>query len=150
MTTAEINELRLLARECPFTYGKPVYRARVLLAAVDSFNTEYINECEVWAFADNKSMHQADDPQSDQHQEFFVYPNPAREIINITWTNVGFAKSYNFNLTDILGHRVYSRTFSTNENSVSFDVSELSKGMYFYFIENENSVLSSGKLVITR
>ena len=62
--------------------------------------------------------------------EIKVYPNPAKDLINISFNGYNNSK---IKLTNLLGNIIYSESLeSTNENNIkSLDLSGISKGIYF-------------------
>jgi len=64
--------------------------------------------------------------------ELKVYPNPASEILNIEITPQGNQQEFVFELYDILGKRVLTKTLYSYENTIN--VGNLASGVYTYKI----------------
>lgn len=79
-----------------------------------------------------------------RENQFSVYPNPAANLINIEGAKAGMFSAELFN---VLGERVNYRTVKQS-NSLSIDVSEFSKGVYFLQITDENNYRTTQKVVI--
>ena len=62
-----------------------------------------------------------------------IYPNPARNILNIEITPNGNQHEFNFELYDILGKRVHTQKLIPYTNTIS--VSGLTSGIYTYKID---------------
>lgn len=67
-----------------------------------------------------------------ENNEINVYPNPARNVINIDGTNISIVEMYN-----LVGEKVLS---SINKNSI--DVSSLDKGIYFIKIKQGENIFT--------
>jgi hypothetical protein len=73
-----------------------------------------------------------------------VYPNPARDQINITVSSSN--TSFTFDLMDVTG-RLILKKYIKGANNTAIDVSNL-KGLFLYKITAQNKVIASGKLII--
>ncbi len=60
------------------------------------------------------------------------------------------AKSHTVDLVDVLGRTLQQWNCNLNHNQISVSMNYLSAGVYFVVLKNENGVLSSKKLVITK
>jgi hypothetical protein len=81
--------------------------------------------------------------------DFSVYPNPATDEVIINYPKFS-DKDLEINILNCLSKIVCTKTdFSTQENSTVVDVSNLTSGMYFISIKNENISLVK-KLIIHR
>jgi hypothetical protein len=65
--------------------------------------------------------------------QILVFPNPARDEINVIIPEVGLCK---VNILDIKGREIYQRTTTQSENI--FDVSSLEKGIYLIEVTSES------------
>lgn len=82
--------------------------------------------------------------QNQEMIEVSVHPNPTET--NLTFQLNENSKEYKLEIFDITG-KVY-RSTSLNGVSTMIDVSDLSKGVYLYYIHNrDGSRLSRGKFV---
>jgi hypothetical protein len=77
--------------------------------------------------------------------EIKVYPNPANSLIYVGFPK--FVDSLNFELFDWTGKLVLKKTVSSSIELI--DISNLKKGLYFYIIENDNSIYKSEKVIIS-
>jgi hypothetical protein len=74
-----------------------------------------------------------------------IYPNPASSIVTMEMS--GLEKSTSSLLIfDLLGKQVWSKK-DFNAGKLTVDVSDLSEGIYFYTLLQNNKVVASGKLV---
>jgi hypothetical protein len=136
----EILELRALAIKCPFNDGKAVYRARNLLAEVDSFNTEYLNDCEQMVALELRSMETNAD-SSTENAKFVIYPNPSTGLITISCSLEDSGNQYNFEMFDMVGKAI---------QSAEINIEKLNNGVYFYVLSNESGAIESGKIVLLK
>jgi hypothetical protein len=73
-----------------------------------------------------------------------VYPNPMKEYVIIENKNI--EGSYTIEITNTLGAIV--KTVTSNLKRLEIAKGEMSKGMYYYSIKQNNQTLSSGKLAV--
>jgi hypothetical protein len=73
-----------------------------------------------------------------------VYPNPMKEYVIIENKNI--EGSYTIEITNTLGAIV--KTVTSNSKRLEIAKGEMSKGMYYYSIKQNNQTLSSGKLAV--
>jgi hypothetical protein len=73
-----------------------------------------------------------------------VYPNPMKEYVIIENKNI--EGSYTIEITNTLGAIV--KTVTSNLKRLEITKGEMSKGLYYYNIKQNNQTLSSGKLAV--
>lgn len=76
---------------------------------------------------------------------FELYPNPAQNVINITY-NTAVTQSVKVEFFDMLGKLIMSKNI--NKSITSMDVSGLKSGVYFYTIKVGNETIETKKLII--
>jgi hypothetical protein len=77
------------------------------------------------------------------NEELSVFPNPATDQVTFSWNeNSGML---NLKMFQPNGTCVIDKEISSNE---TVDVSDLSKGIYFYRLSNKNEIVKTGKLVV--
>jgi hypothetical protein len=84
----------------------------------------------------------------DSYNKFDVYPNPASEVLNISFQSGKSLKFRTGVLYNVLGNIV--KSFSTQDATVAIDISELSVGKYFLHITQDDGVLLSYPISILR
>ncbi len=77
-------------------------------------------------------------------ETFTVAPNPARDRVTINLPT--YSKDFIIIITDILGNRLL-QTHPNNQNS-NIEIGNLPSGIYFVSLVNNNSIISSQKLII--
>lgn len=75
---------------------------------------------------------------------FSIYPNPTKDVITIQINETTFTKS-RFKLIDVIGKEVVNKKITSNTTSI--DVSQYTKGVYFYQILHQKELIS-GNLII--
>ena len=83
--------------------------------------------------------------------QFNAYPNPAREALNLTWTQAQAGEA-RFELTDLTGRTLRSLNFGVvpaGSIQQRVDLSGLPQGAYLYSVRSGN-LLSTGKVVIAQ
>jgi hypothetical protein len=73
-----------------------------------------------------------------------VYPNPMKEYVIIENKNI--EGSYTIEITNTLGAIV--KTITSNSKRLEIAKGEMSKGLYYYSIKQNDKTLSSGKLTV--
>jgi len=73
-----------------------------------------------------------------------VFPNPAKN--QITFETSGSKKMNEISILDFSGRKILTQSFS-GKNKYTMDVSSLSEGMYFYFIQTESNNYFTGKFI---
>lgn len=79
-----------------------------------------------------------------------AYPNPTSGASNITIPfTLGAGQNVTFTLSDVTGKQIktVTKSFEAGENSVSFDVSNLNTGVYFYTM-NTSAFKSTGRVLV--
>lgn len=77
-----------------------------------------------------------------------VYPNPSQGLINIEFP-VYQNSMVKINITDLKGSPVFQQSFPEHYGSYQINLDHLPKGMYFYFLESDDShLLKSGKILL--
>ena len=79
-----------------------------------------------------------------EQQEIAIYPNPTNGNLNI-WCETRGA-GYEIEIYDLMGRVVFSKTLTDNKTSIN--LSQLSKGMYYYKVLNNAVSVKSDKLII--
>lgn len=73
--------------------------------------------------------------------KFSVYPNPATDIVSVTFVNSPEGQNGNVQIQDALGRIVSEQLFISGQ-PISFDISHLNAGLYFINIEVNNQTSS--------
>jgi hypothetical protein len=73
-----------------------------------------------------------------------LYPNPTTDQIHLSISEVN-GPDYQLFLTDILGQEVYTSPVTQSEST--FDISNLSQGIYTWRLMENNSIVKAGKIV---
>ncbi|MFN5416925.1 MAG: T9SS type A sorting domain-containing protein [Flavobacteriia bacterium] len=97
-----------------------------LLLSVSSFTSKDEN-CE----GDRNAM---DDPKA--------YPNPFKTKITINHSNAD-----KIEICTLLGETIKVIPISFQDRATTLDLSELKKGVYFYVIKNDNSIIETRRII---
>ncbi len=79
--------------------------------------------------------------------EVLMYPNPASDVLNLKFQSIEQLKFTNFTMLDFTGRVVINENIRTGSH-VSFNVSELSAGIYVALFRNINGISIEKKIVI--
>ena len=71
--------------------------------------------------------------------EIVIYPNPTFSILNVS-NNISFTKT-NIKTFNTIGQEIKLNYISLDENSISFDVSSLQKGVYYLSFEKDSNFI---------
>jgi hypothetical protein len=143
LNSQQLSYLQALAAECPYTSGPAVYLARILVAPYDS--TEYINICEIPAYnGNNKTIAET----VENNEEIIkVFPNPASSEIFVEIDAEVYNNAY-ICMYDYTGKNVMKLKLVNNINRI--DISLLPTGLFLYRIINNDDLLQTDKMVITK
>jgi len=74
------------------------------------------------------------------NNKLVLFPNPTKNFITISGLEGSEVRS--FECVSALGNNVFLKKLSTTEKNVSFDVSHLSKGVYFVIVTTHHEVIT--------
>jgi hypothetical protein len=70
-----------------------------------------------------------------EFQEVYVYPNPAKDQINVSWTNLSMQR---LTITNSLGQNLMNSLVSDKSmTETAFDISQLANGVYYILVEQD-------------
>ena len=78
------------------------------------------------------------------------YPNPTKNNATINYVLPKGVNTSTLVLTNTLGQVISKTPVSSERNKITIPTSQLEQGIYYYFIENENSGTSSKKMVVLK
>ncbi len=137
------NTLNTIASECPFIEGPAVYEARAL---VNQFlNIGYNNPCEDYATVAPPLKRLKNPTEINADRAISVYPNPAKQIFNITIALDSKEKAQVI-LLDMNGRVMKKENLRNGTNELNIEY--LSSGIYFYQIFIDDLIKQSDKLII--
>ncbi len=79
------------------------------------------------------------------NESVVIYPNPFNSTTTIEVNDISQLNSVTFRMYDVLGKEMMSRVI--NQSITSFDTSDLTTGVYFYQVIDNNKTIQSGKLI---
>ena len=82
------------------------------------------------------------------NESILVYPNPFNESATIEINSDKNNGQMKFRMYDLLGKNIVEYIIPANSNKFLIHKNNLSKGMYFYSLINEEEVIETGKIVI--
>jgi hypothetical protein len=145
----------LIAHLCPYKDGDAVFEARALLTWYDSIGTRYINPCEGITVASNRIDNTGNNininntflPVMDEKQIIHVYPNPAKNVININIIN-SLEKNFKIEIYSYNGELVYLN--ETIEKHIQIiNIENWLSGIYLYKIFND-TFLQTGRVSVIK
>jgi len=79
-----------------------------------------------------------------------VYPNPAKNVLNVDLGDQEFKGNLNLTLWDLQGKKVVDRTVDGGMKQVRINISQFTAGIYSVKLMNDKEVLSTAKVVIEK
>lgn len=79
-----------------------------------------------------------------------VYPNPAKEFVNLQWEILDELQNCHYKIVDLSGIIVSEGIISENKNEQTIDTRNLREGVYLISIYNNDEVKVSKKLVVQK
>lgn len=80
---------------------------------------------------------------------FLIFPNPAKNEVYCNIELLNEAKGI-VDLYDIIGNKIESKSISSGENKIVFDIQQLADGLYFFKIIIEDNLYTTKKLVVLK
>ena len=127
----------------PGTYANSSFRF-IFVFTSNGGNNIYIDDI-------NLDINSGINNLSDINTTIQVFPNPANENVNVTFT-LAEEKKIQIAILNLLGQTVYSTnktSYSTGEHSVSLDIKSLPNGMYFVAVSDDTNTTQK-TVVITK
>ena len=85
---------------------------------------------------------------SDAKASIKVYPNPAGDAVIVNYSIADFNNGpLDLQISDVLGHVVYTKTLPDNSGLQKIDVSHFAAGLYTIYVKRGNGVVATQKLV---
>ena len=144
-TDAEKSELRNMANEC-VVKGDYVTHARNLVDVFAHTTILYDDECEAEA---NISRKKKIEDVVNNNTLFNLFPNPNNGTMQLDY-KLGSYSTAKFNLFDITGKLIQTKTLETNEGSLNINEQNLRNGVYFYTILVGEKNIKTDKIVIIK
>lgn len=123
-TATELADMRAIANLCPFTHGKLVYAARTLCRLHDVTWVDYTQPCELPTTSSSRFA-----VPDELENRFNIYPNPAKDRINIEIEYKDRESLLELYLINNLGQIVETYQ-ATSQQELSIDISHLPSGIY--------------------
>ena len=111
---------------------------------VDGFNNKWIGTSDGISVYNESGVVMAVGKSVEPNKGIRFYPNPASEEITVMCES--YKAGMQLVITDILGNEVYSSKISSSNSKI--DVSKLNSGVYTGIINNGESRLVAGKIII--
>jgi len=138
-TEEERITLENIATLTPYLGGEAVYSARVM---VDLFP----EEMGVAYRTDGSTSQEYEFAALKDH--FKLYPNPANDVITISFDEIKSLDGLSFSIYNSLGQEVLREDLNINDVRFTIDVSQLQSGLYFYHLNRNGENILKDRLVI--
>jgi len=142
--TTQLSTLRSIANQCPFVYGAAVFKARSLLALVDTTVYDDSTLCHPQA----RKMQIIQPYVSNESVSVSLYPKPTTGEVTVLYQlnkTEGLLE-----LFDVVGKKVGSFVLPAYKTKFEFNIGDLCCGMFEFRISDSNGTSKHGKLVVIR
>ena len=75
-----------------------------------------------------------------------IYPNPTDGLVNIEF-RLDQMMAHQLNIFNVQGQLMFSEAVNGTSNTIAIDLSDLTNGIYFVSIHNENGLVKTSKLI---
>jgi len=120
-------------------------KAQAIVMVVDKYTGEILNAKKISLNSAPASVVNVEDQIN-----LNVYPNPAQDLVNVTFDSKKILSNVSIVLKDIHGIEVRRITSIGHNEKVMLDTKDLANGMYFCYILNEGLTKGVEKLFILR
>lgn len=135
----DLENLWIIAKQCPLTGGLAVYQSRNLLTAIYNTVLEFEDHCE----EKEKISWTIDETE----QKFSLYPNPSNGLFML---NYDIAHQVKAIVYDVNGKQVATYTLNPLYKQKQIDLSGLVTGIYKLNVVNDGSITFESKLVLVQ
>lgn len=160
-TQTELQVLRNIAYECPFTHGTAVYTARALVTPYDPIGTMYYN---IWETDENynpanrihsldwEEDEQAETPlnRSENKMAVSLFPNPNNGDMRIAYYLPQIKSEGQITIYNALGVQVKIIALNNTEGIIELNEKQWESGVYFMRIIAEGIEQHSGKFILIK
>ena len=136
-----IDQLEVIAYQCPLAGGNAVYRARAILSLIsDNYVYDDINLCLQAGIILR---------QTPKKPTARLYPNPANNSVSLVY-EMPKGSTAELQLFNSVGMLQLKNTLSSEMTQMSFSTEQLTPGVYQYRVNFDGDFQLNGKLVIIR
>lgn len=140
----QISIIEEIANQCPLAGGQAVYLARSMYRLIKDTVYDDVLLCYA-AGIKNKPI---DEPVIPDNKQFKIFPNPATDIVNVSWDNPCDEFAVIEFITP-LGQVYYSQRFSLSESGLFISLKNWKPGIYQVCIKHSDKKVRYDKLIIT-
>ena len=141
------NDVLSIAVQCPHVGGKAVYKARSLMALLND-TIEY-DDASVCTQAGYRKAANNKQQKEETRGDIKIVPNPANDKVTITLSN-NMSGICEILFYDVVGKLILSKELDCNQKIHSFNIKNLSEGMYTVKVKQTTHVSEQFKLIIAR
>jgi hypothetical protein len=143
LTQNQLNDITLIANQCPELGGGAVLKARSFLNWYYQANLEHSDSCTT-----NTRISEWM-PGTGENVSASIYPNPNNGTMTLSYMLPENAEAV-FEIHDLTGRVVSTHHLRGEENELLISESGFAGGIYFYVIKIGNTSWATGKLVIVK
>lgn len=82
--------------------------------------------------------------------ELLLYPNPAQQSVNVSYSFIGKAHQRSVDIYDMMGKLMSSSTLAQASGTLNLPLSQFSSGVYQVVLRQNNQIVLRSKLVVVQ
>ena len=139
------ESILLVAIQCPYSGGAAVMSARAYLHLLnDTFEYDDDVICGVMGIFRMQSLQNGRKVNS-----LKVLPNPSSGITQLIFSGLN-GHVLNVEIIDALGKLVFTKKIQSSSNSIQLNLNELSNGMYYVKLSDQDGVYLAEKILLNK
>jgi hypothetical protein len=82
--------------------------------------------------------------------ELEIWPNPATGIVDFRWSMVDFRRDLSLRIYDVFGREIRKIDVPDTDHEIKFTIEDFVPGLYLVVLKDENNIIGSAKMVVSR
>lgn len=145
LSPQQMNDLTIIANQCPEEGGDAVWQARAMLDWVLHTSILYSDSCN----SSSRLAHDFTDHSEGSVSMVNVYPNPNAGIVTVNYQAASFT-SIRFEVWDVSGRMLKAENLSQHLSQAQVDLNEFANGTYVYKFVADDRTIRTGLLIISK
>lgn len=147
-TEQQLEDLYLIASQCPFAGGEAVYQARTMIGlSGDQLMYDDQNNCALGFYKTDEEEKLPSANPLEGLQLLNIYPNPATDKVRIEYL-LSQDGILTIELHDMLGRIISSQTANSRSNEAIVEVGHIANGLYHLLFMIDGKKVGSEKITV--
>lgn len=147
-TEQQLEDLYLIASQCPFAGGEAVYQARTMIGlSGDQLMYDDQNNCALGFYKTDEEEKLPSANPLEGLQLLNIYPNPATDKVRIEYL-LSQDGILTIELHDMLGRIISSQTANSRSNEAIVEVGHIANGLYHLLFTIDGKKVGSEKITV--